>query len=59
MLNSKNSKLNVELWTIADYGHDELFSFSNVTDREVFDPICGIKSEAVGVLMEFRLGSFG
>jgi hypothetical protein len=28
------------------YGHDELFSFSNVTGKDVFD---GIKSGAVGL----------
>jgi hypothetical protein len=35
--------------TPADYGHDELFSFSNVTDMEVFDAIRGIKSETMGL----------
>jgi hypothetical protein len=33
----------IPLVTPADYGHDELFSFSNVTDRDVFDAIRGIK----------------
>jgi hypothetical protein len=37
------------LATPADCGHHELFSVSNVTDREVFDAIRGIKSEAVGL----------
>jgi hypothetical protein len=27
--------------TPADYGHDELFTFSNVTDRDVFDAVRG------------------
>jgi hypothetical protein len=35
--------------TPADYGHDKLFSFFNVTDEEVFDVIRGIKSETVGL----------
>jgi hypothetical protein len=35
--------------TPAHYGQDGLFSFSNVTDREVFDAIHGIKSEAMGL----------
>jgi hypothetical protein len=35
--------------TPADCGHVGLFYFSNVTDREVIDAICGIKSEAVGL----------
>jgi hypothetical protein len=42
--------------TPVEYGHDELFSFSNVTDNEVFYAIRGIKFEAVE--LEFR-GSFG
>jgi hypothetical protein len=35
--------------TPADYGDYELFSFLNVTDREVFDAIRGIKSETMGL----------
>jgi hypothetical protein len=35
--------------TPADCGHDELFIFSNVTDREVFDAILGIKFESMGL----------
>jgi hypothetical protein len=27
--------------TSADYDHDELFSFSNVTDKDVFDAVRG------------------
>jgi hypothetical protein len=44
--------------TPVNCAHDGLFSFSNVTDREVFDAIFGIKFEAGG-WTEFRLGSFG
>jgi hypothetical protein len=36
------------LVTPSKYGHDELFSFSNVTDRHVFDAIRGNKSGARG-----------
>jgi hypothetical protein len=43
--------------TPADYGHDELFSFSNVTNIDVFDAIRGIKFVAVmeldGLLIRF------
>jgi hypothetical protein len=37
----------MHIWT--DCGHDELFSFSNVTYRQVIDTIRGIISEAVGL----------
>jgi hypothetical protein len=37
------------LITPSKYGHDELFSFSNVTDRDIFDAIRGIKSVVVGL----------
>jgi hypothetical protein len=36
------------LWTDL-HGHDGLFSFSNVSDREVIDAIRGIKSKAAGL----------
>jgi hypothetical protein len=46
LLGEDNAPMNRSYWaplvTPADYGHDELFSFSNITEKEVFDAIRGI-----------------